>query len=210
MKKTLLSLIALSALALAACAPSHTASAPVTPVAVAAVPAPAAVAPPPAEVAATPPAEVAEAPEAVEPTTFQGDGFEVSVPASGWHQLRTPNTSIVGLLNPEMKNLTLVVTEDTKLSTAAQRDYVAKELLKNSPHAKLVAGSKKSVKSNGITFASFRITSGSHSPMRGWIWVTVQKGKSVALLCSGAEDDQKSQEKACDAIFKSLKLTNGQ
>src|ERR1700679_1587086 len=126
MKKTLLSLVALSALALAACAPSHTASAPVTPVAVApvAVTAPTpAVDPAPADAVAAP-AEPAEAPEAADQTTFQGGGFEVSVPATGWHQLRTPNTAIVGLLNPEMKNLTLVVTEDTKLSTTAQRDSV--------------------------------------------------------------------------------------
>lgn len=213
MRKTLLTLV--SVLALTACASgapvAQTAATTPAPVA-AATPAPATT--PPVEATPAPvEEEQAEAPAPEEdPTSFKGDGWEISVPSVGWHRLRSPDPDhLVGLMNPMTKNLTILVVEDeVKLTSSGQRDFVVSKLLE-SHDSKLVPGSKKNVKSNGVTFASARVTAkDSSSPIKGWVWANVQSGKSATLICSGVEDSDKTQEKACTAIFQSLKLTNGQ
>ena len=203
MKK--LSLLVLAALALGACAhssPTPVAKA-VAPVAVVAAPDAGAV----ATVEPQAPAEEEAAP-VEQPTTFSGEHYTFDAPGEGWIRGRT-DMAEVALLNRQIRNLTLFLKQDTKLTTVAHRDYLVKMFVDKVPSAVLVPGSKKTTKNNGITFASF-VLAAKEGSMKIWVWTTVQKGTSYTLTCGGPEDGDKTQEAACTGFFKSLKITNGQ
>lgn len=206
MKKTLFTLIFASAFAVACASHSNHAAAP-TPAPVASV----VVTPAPVADAGTPQAEqAAPATEEEEPvlqSDFKGDTWSFSTPEAAWYSRQSDNG--VMLLNPVLHNRVLFLVNETKRNTHAERDFALKQLASANSGFAVVPGSKKDVKNNGVNFASGSLKA---NEVQAYVWIAVVDKKAYAFICGGLEDEDKTQQKTCTTIFKTLKITkaNGQ
>lgn len=134
------------------------------------------------------------------PTTVKvsQDGWEFTLPSSGWDAMESPPAHSVALLNKDRKNIIVMVSEPFP---GKYEEYVLMAL-RGVRAAGATITSAKQVEVNG---GKFVLIESSKNGMRVWMWVTLIKGQGYGFSCGGAASDD-SQHDLCFGVADTLKI----
>lgn len=166
--------------------------------------------PPPSSPDATPSTTASATPSAppsasVTPPTppasnkFSLSSLEFTLPSDGWKQAPLDaSADTLVLLNPEKKNLIVVVTEKYD---GKYQDYVILAL-RGIRGAGATIVSAKQVEINGHKFV---LVESNKSNVKVWMWVTLLNGQGYGLSCGGPSVDD-SQKDLCAGVANTINL----
>jgi hypothetical protein len=154
------------------------------------------VAPPPAPPPVPPPV-VADS------LVIKGDGWEFTLPESGWETESPEGSPNQTASNEAKKNMIMLTSMTSNLNSQG----IALMLIRGFKEsgAKILSTTEVVQNATTYTLVVSQAPKGADDAIQAWTWITTKNGKGYAFTCGGIKSAA-DQAATCATVFKTLKI----